>query len=62
MQEAIEKTDWSRCRFTEAMLSSTHDPCLPLLRKWKRIILEKALKAAAFQLEARIPYPYGIIN
>ena len=56
IEEAIEKTDWSRWRGAEVMLSSTHDPYLPQLRKWTRIILEQALRAGVkFCVQTRSP-------
>jgi DNA repair photolyase len=56
IEEAIEKTDWSKWKGTEVMLSSTHDPYLPQLRKWTRIILEKGLNAGVkFCIQTRSP-------
>lgn len=45
LQEAIERTNWSRWEGKEVMMSSTHDPYLPQLAGWARLILEKALVA-----------------
>lgn len=45
MEEVIQKTDWSKWKGEEVMLSSTHDPYLPQLRGWTREILEHALEA-----------------
>ncbi len=45
LEEAIEGTPWERWAGKEAMMSSTHDPYLPVLAPWARRILEKALPA-----------------
>lgn len=45
LDEAILKTPWSRWAGREVMMSSTHDPYLPKLRKAARGILEQALPA-----------------
>jgi DNA repair photolyase len=52
--EAIEKTNWSRWKGVEVMMSSTHDPYLPILAPWARKILEVALSAGVeFCLQTR---------
>lgn len=45
MEEVIRKTDWSKWKGVEVMLSSTHDPYLPQLKRGTREILEHALEA-----------------
>ena len=56
IQEAIDATPWSKWRGEEVMLSSTHDPYLPQLRKWTRKILEAALPAGVkFCIQTRSP-------
>lgn len=56
MGEVIEQTDWSKWRGEEVMLSSTHDPYLPQLRRWTRKILEVALPAGVkFCIQTRSP-------
>lgn len=45
LDEAIEKTPWSKWKGKEVMMSSTHDPYLPKLAPWARKILEHALPA-----------------
>jgi DNA repair photolyase len=45
IEEAIEKTPWHRWKGKEVMMSSTHDPYLPTLAAWARVILERALEA-----------------
>ena len=45
LQTAIEKTPWERWRGKEVMMSSTHDPYLPVLAGAAREILEHALPA-----------------
>jgi len=45
LQTAIEKTPWERWRGKEVMMSSTHDPYLPVLADAAREILEHALPA-----------------
>ncbi len=41
--DVIEKTNWSRWNDKEVLMSSTHDPFLPQLEKYSRMILEEAL-------------------
>jgi DNA repair photolyase len=56
MEEVIEKTDWKKWKNVEVMLSSTHDPYLPQLKKWTRTILDKALQAGVkFCIQTRSP-------
>lgn len=56
IDEAITETKWSRWRGEEVMLSSTHDPYLPQLRKWTRKILERALpEGVRFCIQTRSP-------
>lgn len=56
MGEVIKKTEWSRWKGVEVMLSSTHDPYLPQLKKWTRNILERALEAGVkFCIQTRSP-------
>ena len=56
MEQAINQTDWRRWKGEEVMLSSTHDPYLPQLRKWTRRILEAALpKGVKFCIQTRSP-------
>ena len=56
MQQVIDETDWKRWKGEEVMLSSTHDPYLPQLRKWTRKILEVALPAGVkFCIQTRSP-------
>src|SRR5712691_10744279 len=45
LDEAITRTPWRRWAGQEAMMSSTHDPYLPVLASWARRILETALPA-----------------
>ena len=45
LDEAIERTPWSRWAGKETMMSSTHDPYLPKLAASARKILEHALPA-----------------
>ena len=45
LEEAIDETPWERWKGKEVLLSSTHDPYLPVIYKWTRKILEKALPA-----------------
>jgi len=45
LQSAIERTPWERWRGKEVMMSSTHDPYLPVLAGATREILEHALPA-----------------
>jgi len=45
LEEAIEKTPWTRWAGKEVMMSSTHDPYLPKLAPHAREILEHALPA-----------------
>jgi DNA repair photolyase len=45
MDEAIERTPWTKWAGVEVMMSSTHDPYLPMLARWARTILERALPA-----------------
>ena len=45
LDEAIERTPWSRWKGVEVMMSSTHDPYLPRLAASARRILEHALPA-----------------
>ncbi len=54
MDEAIEKTPWSRWAGKEVMMSSTHDPYLPKLATQARRILEHALpKGVRFCIQTR---------
>ncbi len=56
LEEAIERTDWERWRGVEVLLSSTHDPYLPIAHKWTRRILEKALPSGVhFCIQTRSP-------
>jgi len=56
MEEVIRETEWSKWKGVEVMLSSTHDPYLPQLRKWTRKILEHALEAGVkFCIQTRSP-------
>lgn len=56
MKEAINATDWKKWRGEEVMLSSTHDPYLPQLRKWTRNVLEVALpEGVKFCIQTRSP-------
>jgi DNA repair photolyase len=56
MKEVIDATDWSKWKGEEVMLSSTHDPYLPQLRKWTRKVLEVALPAGVkFCVQTRSP-------
>ncbi len=45
LDEAIERTPWTRWAGIEAMMSSTHDPYLPKLASSARAILQAALPA-----------------
>lgn len=45
LEDAIAGTRWSRWSGLEAMMSSTHDPYLPVLAPWARKILDSALPA-----------------
>jgi len=45
LDEAIERTPWTKWAGVEVMMSSTHDPYLPTLAAWARKILERALQA-----------------
>ncbi len=45
LESAIRKTVWRRWTGKEVMMSSTHDPYLPVLAPWARRILEVALPA-----------------
>lgn len=54
LEEAIEKTKWERWSGIEVMMSSTHDPYLPVLASWACRILEAALPAGVrFCLQTR---------
>jgi len=56
IDEAIEKTRWSKWNGREVMLSSTHDPYLPILAKHTRHILELALpEGVRFCIQTRSP-------
>jgi DNA repair photolyase len=56
LQDALDETDWSKWKGEEVMLSSTHDPYLPQLRKWTRRILEVALPIGVkFCIQTRSP-------
>jgi DNA repair photolyase len=56
LQEAIDETHWNRWKGQEVMLSSTHDPYLPVLFKWTRKILEAALpEGVKFCIQTRSP-------
>jgi DNA repair photolyase len=56
MKEVMERTDWRKWKGEEVMLSSTHDPYLPQLKKWTTIILEHALPAGVkFCIQTRSP-------
>lgn len=56
LDEAMEQTNWSRWTGEEVMLSSTHDPYLPMLHRSTRKILEKALPAGVkFCIQTRSP-------
>jgi DNA repair photolyase len=43
MDEAIRKTPWRKWKNEEVLMSSTHDPYLPMLAQTARRILERAL-------------------
>ncbi len=45
LDDAIERTPWSKWKDIEVMMSSTHDPYLPSLSNAARKILERALPA-----------------
>jgi len=54
LDEAIQQTPWTRWKGREVMMSSTHDPYLPLTAPWARRILEEALPAGVkFCLQTR---------
>ena len=56
IDEAIERTRWSKWSAREVMLSSTHDPYLPILAKHTRRILELALpEGVRFCIQTRSP-------
>lgn len=56
LDEAIEQTNWAKWAGEEVMLSSTHDPYLPMLQRSTRKILEKALQAGIrFCIQTRSP-------
>ncbi|MDG7023027.1 MAG: radical SAM protein [Nitrososphaerota archaeon] len=56
LEEAIRQTDWKRWKDEEVMISSMHDPYLPQLFKWTRVILEKALpEGVRFCVQTRSP-------
>jgi len=56
IDEAIEKTEWSKWKGIEVMMSSTHDPYLPHLLKITHKILEKALPYGVnFCIQTRSP-------
>ena len=56
MEEVIKKTEWAKWKGVEVMLSSTHDPYLPQLRRWTREILEHALEEGVkFCIQTRSP-------
>lgn len=45
LEQAIQETPWWRWKGREVMMSSTHDPYVPVLAAWTRRILEAALPA-----------------
>ncbi|MGQ0797005.1 MAG: radical SAM protein, partial [Methanobacteriota archaeon] len=54
LDEAIERTPWTKWAGVEVMMSSTHDPYLPKLAGSARKILERALPAGVeFCLQTR---------
>src|SRR2546428_2384099 len=56
LEDVIDQTDWRKWKGQEVMLSSTHDAYLPQLRKWTRVILEKALShGVRFCIQTRSP-------
>ena len=56
LEEVIEKTPWEKWRGEEVLLSSTHDPYLPIIAPWTRRILERALPAGVrFCIQTRSP-------
>ncbi len=56
IDEAIEKTNWSRWKGKEVLMSSTHDPYLPQLYPIPRKILEAALpEGVRFCIQTRSP-------
>ena len=56
LDEAIERTPWEKWRGEEVLLSSTHDPYLPVIHEWTRKILERALPAGVhFCIQTRSP-------
>ncbi len=56
LDEAIEKTNWKKWKGIEVMMSSTHDPYLPMLALTTRKILERALPfGVKFCIQTRSP-------
>ena len=56
IDEAIEKTNWTRWKGKEVLMSSTHDPYLPQLYPIPRRILEAALpEGVRFCIQTRSP-------
>ncbi len=56
IDEAIEKTNWSKWKGKEVLMSSTHDPYLPQLYPIPRKILEAALpEGVRFCIQTRSP-------
>jgi len=56
IDDAIEKTDWSKWKGIEVMMSSMHDPYLPNLLEITHKILEKALPYGVnFCIQTRSP-------
>ena len=56
INEAIEQTNWKRWDGEEVMMSSTHDPYLPLLLSTTRKILQRALpNGVKFCIQTRSP-------
>lgn len=54
LREAIRNTPWKNWAGKEVMMSSTHDPYLPQLAPWARLILEAALpEGVRFCLQTR---------
>src|SRR3990170_371025 len=45
LEQAIQETPWQKWKGQEVMMSSTHDPYVPVLANWTRRILESALPA-----------------
>ncbi len=56
LDDAIEKTNWKKWKDIEIMMSSTHDPYLPMLANTTRKILERALPfGVKFCIQTRSP-------